>query len=132
MNIEDLQRESNNIAEAHGFWDDWKALCNSAVDDHDRIRRLRLVVNEKLALIHSEISEALEEVRSADPNDPIALRCVRARESDGKPEGFSVELADAIIRIADLADGLGINLTEVLALKMGFNQGRPRMHGRTC
>jgi hypothetical protein len=132
MNIEDLQRASNEIADAHGFWDDWKTLCASASDNHDRFRWLRLIVNEKLALIHSELSEALEEVRDANPNVSTSLRQVRVRESDGKPEGFPVELADAVIRIADLADGLGINLSEGLALKMGYNQGRPRMHGRTC
>jgi NTP pyrophosphatase (non-canonical NTP hydrolase) len=79
-----------------------------------------------LALIHSEISEALEEVRK--PNQPIDL--IYYRPSDGKPEGFVIELADAIIRIADLAGVFGLDLEAAIAEKEAFNATRPRRHGK--
>lgn len=49
---------------------------------------------------------------------------------DGKPEGIAVELADAVIRIADLCGALGIDLEEVIAKKMGYNESRPYRHGK--
>ena len=127
MHVRDLQARAFATAEAHGFWDDWHALDQSG-EHRDRGRRL--VVDEKLALIHSELSEALEEVRDAG-SDFDRLRTIRHRE-DGKPEGFAVELADAIVRIADLADALGVNLTTALEEKMAFNETRPPKHGREC
>ena len=75
---------------------------------------------EKLALIHSEISEALEDYR-----DGLMETTVHA----GKPEGFSIELADAVIRIFDLCGHLGIDLGEAVELKSAYNEMRPHRHG---
>lgn len=47
-----------------------------------------------------------------------------------KPEGFPIELADAVIRIMDLAERLGIDLAEMINLKMAYNSTREYMHGR--
>lgn len=85
-------------------------------------------MGEALALIHSEISEALEEIRK----NPDPLHSY-VRESDGKPEGFMVELADAIIRIGDLVgsiDGGPAILAAAIYEKMEFNASRPHMHGK--
>ena len=86
-------------------------------------------LGEALCLIHSEVSEAMEELRI---NDNPAYRYNRAE--DGKPEGFIVELADAIIRIGDLVGGLNLvqELDDAIKEKMAFNQTRPRMHGKNC
>lgn len=48
---------------------------------------------------------------------------------EAKPEGFGVELADAIIRIADLARRHDIDLDGLVRLKMDYNKTRPHMHG---
>lgn len=80
-------------------------------------------VFEKMALIHSEVSEAVEEAR-VHP-----MTHTYFRESDGKPEGVPVELADAIIRICDLAEHHGIDLSAAIDLKMTFNSDRPYRHG---
>jgi len=53
-------------------------------------------VPEKLCLIHSEISEALEDYRNNSMKLSFGV--------NGKPIGFPTELADAVIRIMDLAE----------------------------
>lgn len=64
-----------------------------------------------LALIHSEVSEALEAVRHEDrPN-------------------FEEELADVVIRVLDLAGGLGIDLDAAVAAKLARNRERGYRHG---
>ena len=77
-------------------------------------------IPEAMALIHSEISEALEAYRSGNPPD------------DHLPEfdGVTVELADAVIRILDLAGGLDLRVAEAIAAKMEYNTKRPHKHGR--
>lgn len=80
---------------------------------------------EKLCLVHSEVSEAAEDARHG--------RYMVTYGADGKPEGFIVELADVVIRIADLAGSLYKNGGEVLAqaldVKLRFNLTRPHLHG---
>jgi NTP pyrophosphatase (non-canonical NTP hydrolase) len=85
---------------------------------HDRA----LNVPEKLALIHSEVSEALEAFRIGDMG-------LRVDAATGKPEGFDSELADVIIRIGDLAGILNIDLEEAIVVKMKYNATRPYRHG---
>lgn len=63
-----------------------------------------------LALIHSEVTEALEADR---------------REQ----ENFGEELADIVIRVADLAGEEGIDLEREVEEKMAKNADRPELHG---
>ncbi len=76
---------------------------------------------EQIALAHSELSEALEAYRDHGLRD--------WEREDGKPEGFASELADTVIRIADMSGRLGIDLQEVIAKKMKFNATRSFRHG---
>ena len=64
-----------------------------------------------LALIHSEVSEALEDFRH-----------------DNR-EYFAEELADVVIRVLDCAGGLGIDLDKAVADKMEKNRHRGFRHG---
>ena len=50
-------------------------------------------------------------------------------DESGKPEGFPVELADAVIRIADLFGFLGVDMAGIIRLKMQYNATRPYRHG---
>jgi NTP pyrophosphatase (non-canonical NTP hydrolase) len=67
----------------------------------------------KLALIHSEISEALEGFRKGLHDDKLPHRPM-----------IEVELADAIIRIFDLAGYLGLDLGGAYAEKLLYNETR--------
>jgi NTP pyrophosphatase (non-canonical NTP hydrolase) len=48
----------------------------------------------------------------------------------GKPEGFPVELADAVIRLFGLAYEAGIDLPAAIEEKLAYNATRPFKHGK--
>lgn len=74
----------------------------------------RSLVAQKLCLVHSEISEAMEGHRKGLKDDKLPHRPM-----------IEVELADAVIRIADLAGALKLDLGGAIAEKMAYNAQRP-------
>ncbi len=71
-------------------------------------------VGEMLALVHSEISEALEGDRKNLMDDKLPHRKM-----------FEVELVDAVIRIFDIAGHLCPTFGEAFCEKMTYNAIRP-------
>jgi NTP pyrophosphatase (non-canonical NTP hydrolase) len=104
MNIKLLQADIHSNAVDHGWWDKERNIP------------------ECLCLIHSEVSEALEDYRSDKMETTY-------RASDSKPEGFPSELADIVIRVMDLAGGMGIDLEKEILVKHEYNRTRTWKHG---
>lgn len=129
MAFEGIDEFGGNIFEDDELAD-MQALVHQTAIDHGWWEGVTVgIIPEKLALIHSEVSEALEEYRKGD--HPLVETYFVG--PDRKPEGFGVELADAIIRILDLAGYLGINMAEAVALKHNYNITRSYRHGgKTC
>lgn len=72
------------------------------------------LVSQKLCLSHSELSEAMEGHRKGLKDDKLPHRPM-----------IEVELADAMIRICDLAGALKLDLAGAVVEKMAFNSRRP-------
>jgi hypothetical protein len=85
-------------------------------------------IPELIALIHSELSEALEAYRDGECCD-VGCACGGINTETEKPEGIAVELADAVIRIADLCGAYGFDLDRAVQIKMAYNLTRPIRHG---
>jgi hypothetical protein len=103
--LNDLRDESFRIADEHGW--------------HDEPRTF----GEIVALLHSEVSESLEDFRHGHAPTEVWL------EKSGKPCGIPIELVDVIIRIFDAAGVYGIDLDDAYRVKTAYNRTRPYRHG---
>jgi len=74
---------------------------------------LALWIGTKIALVHTEVSEAMEGLRKDKMDDKLPHRKM-----------FEVELADAVIRIFDLAGGLNLDMAGAIVEKMEYNASR--------
>lgn len=95
-------------------------LCHSASvkagwwhKDGEHLINQPNIVPTKLALVHSEISEALEGYRKSSKDSHLPHH-----------DAITVELADALIRIFDLAGVLKLPLGEAFIEKMAYNTFR--------
>ncbi len=124
MTVNDFAKAVHENAVAHGWYDS------------------EITFPEIAVMVHSEISEAVEEWREGNPlvYGTCALRAdecvlhgscksVGSPSEDCKPEGLAVELCDAVIRIFDYLAYMGVDIEAVLEAKYAYNTGRPYRHG---
>lgn len=134
--ILDLQARIGEINTANG----WRTTDEAALEPKARVN----AQITRLALITTEVAEAIEEIRNGRPVDetyylyedgsPAVARGNRPASVDPmdrprKPEGVPSELADIVIRALDAADAWGIDLGAVIEEKLAFNALRGYRHG---
>ncbi len=75
---------------------------------------------ECIALMHSELSEALEAIRKSEVKGHLSPDFTLLEE----------EFADVIIRIMDYAEAANLKVAEAVHAKAKFNRDREQMHGK--
>jgi NTP pyrophosphatase (non-canonical NTP hydrolase) len=107
MNLDRLSTHLHETAVEKGFWDPL-----GSIDDKF------IFFAKQIAMIHSEATEVLEALRKSKGHDQVVE-----------------ELADIIIRVCDLYEGLResgeviYSLEKTVRSKAKINKGRPRLHG---
>lgn len=97
----DAQEEASGIETAHGF------------------NEGEYNIGLKIALVHGELSEALEAER----------KNITVSQHIPEFNGLEEEFADAIIRIMGIAEARKLRLAEAIVAKQEFNRNRPYKHG---
>lgn len=113
-------RTNNQTIALETFKDEYKTDINGLVDLCFGLsvasgwHRNKVEFGTRIALIHSEASEALEGHRKDLMDDHLPHRKMA-----------EVELADCVIRIFDLAGEMNFDLGGALIEKLIYNQNRP-------
>jgi NTP pyrophosphatase (non-canonical NTP hydrolase) len=124
--IADLQAQVHKVSQDKGWW------------------AAERTVGDLIALMHSELTEALEEYREGREPDDVYYTChelgadgrvvgssVAESRSEippgtlARPEGVAVQLGDCVIRILDFCARLGVDLETLLEEKVAYNERYP-------
>jgi NTP pyrophosphatase (non-canonical NTP hydrolase) len=114
VDINDKLKNVHAAAKEKGFWDTEERILNKCqvILDPEDLEVLKMVFKaQRIALIHSEVSEVLEGLRSGVNNAPE-------------------EIADIIIRCNDYAGGYKIDLEKAISDKIDKNRKRPYKHNK--
>ena len=100
-----LQEQCHEASKRGGWWTD--------LATGEPVKITKELVGSKLMLVVTEVAEAMEGNRKDKMDDHLPHRKM-----------IEVELADAVIRIGDLAGALGLDLGGAIAEKMRYNANR--------
>lgn len=102
--IKALQARAHETARNNGFWD--KGQDN---------------ILAKLMLCVTELAEVAESYRKGE---------IKIDEHCPEFTNLSIELADTVIRVMDIAEYSEVNLEAAILAKMEYNLTRPYRHGK--
>lgn len=111
--------EAHANAASKGFWEARNSLILDCVGSGHEELVQKLIESQNIALMRSELSEALEGSRKGLADDHLP-----------QFDMLTVELADVIIRAMDHAGWAKLPLGEAIVAKMAYNASRPHMHGK--
>jgi hypothetical protein len=129
----------------HDEGDNLRSMDNVFDDEGFTAPYLRNYYTARLALVTTEVAEAVEELRNGravdetyylyeDGGEAVAHgnrpASVDPMDRPRKPEGVPSEVADVVVRSFDFADEAQFDLAEILDRKLAYNASRPKMHGR--
>ncbi len=134
MTLNEWAVRALEIAAQKGFHDTEKELETALTGKDALVKEVSsLQTARRLALVHSEVSEALEACRKGKRADLDAFK------SDGETkeafeayvkDSFEDELADAVIRLLELAAIENIDIETHVRLKMEYNAARSYKFGK--
>lgn len=126
----ELQLRIHENARDKGFYDDDEIVMKEAsLTQDERMALRRRLILARLAMICSEVGEAVDAVRASDVNVPaFSIAGPFGRALTGTTHGS--ELADIVIRTMDLAEFMGIDLGAEVEAKVAKNAQREHRHGK--
>lgn len=110
-NANRLKQQCHKLAVDSGWWTDLKTGEDLRFDYATEEPKRN--IGEMLCLVHSEVAEGMEGARKKLMDDKLPHRPM-----------LEVELADAVIRIFDMAGGLNLDIAGAIEEKLAYNAKR--------
>ncbi|APQ97624.1 MazG nucleotide pyrophosphohydrolase domain-containing protein [Clostridium botulinum] len=116
LKIKEMVNDAHRNAIDHGFWEEEQniitKMCVKEFEDEEIKAVKRAFMCQRLMLIVSEVSEAVNALRKDDK------------------ENYGEELADIILRTSDTSLGDTVDIEKEIKKKMKKNRSRPYKHGK--
>lgn len=122
-----IQKEVHESSKDKGWWQDYTDLLIAIIrgDERNDMELLKTFQKSwqlsKIALMHSELSEAVEGIR--DKSQTPDQHCPEFSQQE-------IELADVVIRAMDLSEKFKWRLGLAIIAKMRYNATRAYKHGK--